>query len=321
MKNKVFLVYFLLIFFLFNTYSKNPQTKTDNQLDIDKSLSKSIAFQITNENNPLIFINDKLVLLPDKPYIENELYIPLISICESLNINYKINSKNILVSKNNKFISVENTVTNNNIKFISYSEIARIFDIFNIEHRWDINNQLLELNYNIKNNIFDIEDAIANVSLIFNESLQGSCVVVDEHTVYTCWHVIKNFNYDLDSLLIGDRNIKIVGLRKVINNDLAILDVDISNSRDYPNLNKVYKWNKVTAIGFPNTEFSITKGQVTKTEHYHKYANDFKSTLENQSDAYINHGSSGGALYNSNFELIGITDAFDETHSYSLPVR
>ncbi|MEN8904442.1 MAG: trypsin-like peptidase domain-containing protein [Clostridiales bacterium] len=319
MKKKIFTIYIFSIIFLTSSLFSN--VKPQYHKIKSTSLSTKKTFSKTNNSKPVLFINNNLILNKTSLYIDYYLYISLELICNNLGINYTYNKNIVSFRKNNKKLHFKINKIKNNTKYISYNQLVILLKKYNADYSWNLKSKTLKINHDIYDNNFTKEDAINNVSVIFSNNAQGSSVLIDKYTLLTCWHVIEDFNYDLNNIVVGDANIDVLGLRKVVNNDLAVLDVTVRNKRDYPKLNVAYKWNRVTSIGFPNTSFSITTGQITNVKQFYKYPSDTSYTIENQSDVKINHGSSGGALYNAKYELIGITNAFDKKHSYSLPVK
>lgn len=88
---------------------------------------------------------------------------------------------------------------------------------------------------------------------------------------------------------------------------------------------------RVYALGNPNGDgFSVTGGVVSVTAEYVSVAQadnrDTLSLLEIRTDAAVNHGNSGGGLFNARGELVGIVNARSEEEGvygfgYAIPVN
>lgn len=128
----------------------------------------------------------------------------------------------------------------------------------------------------------------------------GFCAY-NKNIIVTNFHVIEGAyeiqiitddkeNYDVEEVLIFDPE-----------NDLAILSADISlKPLKFGNTDNLKAGDKVTAIGSPLGELNtVSTGIISNAE------NDKGIQIS----ASISHGSSGGALFNKNNKLIGITYA------------
>ncbi|MFT4092507.1 MAG: trypsin-like peptidase domain-containing protein [Niabella sp.] len=108
-------------------------------------------------------------------------------------------------------------------------------------------------------------------------------------------------------------NAKIVG--RDANTDLAVLKIDATNLPYlvYGNSNDVQLGQWVLAVGYPFTlEATVTAGIVSaKGRSIGINSSQSNSPVESfiQTDAAVNPGNSGGALINTNGELIGINSA------------
>ena len=114
----------------------------------------------------------------------------------------------------------------------------------------------------------------------------------------------------------GEFSARIIGLDK--NTDLALIKI---NGKDLPTLPigdseklKVGEW--VIAVGNPfNLNSTVTAG-IVSAKARSLYANGVESFI--QTDAAINAGNSGGALVNTQGELVGINAMlYSQTGSYS----
>ncbi|MBQ8685041.1 MAG: serine protease [Clostridia bacterium] len=151
---------------------------------------------------------------------------------------------------------------------------------------------------------------------------------------------------DGDTVLDGDRGDKNHGIRAhviggAMDYDIAILVTDASEeyfgengmatAADLGDSNAATVGEKVYAIGNANGQgIAITSGALSVESEYITMGKTDGSNASvryrvMRTDAAINHGNSGGGLYNANGELIGITNAKnveDETDNmgYALPI-
>ncbi|MFD1629595.1 Do family serine endopeptidase [Pseudopedobacter beijingensis] len=175
---------------------------------------------------------------------------------------------------------------------------------------------------------------------------KGSGVIVtDDGYIMTNNHVVDNA--DKIEVILTDKRVlqaKVIGKDK--NTDLALIKVEASNlpvvklgnSDDV----KVGEW--VLAVGYPLTlESTVTAGIVSAKarqigilaqdnvdpNNYDPQNPPVNSSIESfiQTDAVINRGNSGGALVNTNGELIGINSAIAsqsgvyEGYGFAIPVN
>lgn len=159
-----------------------------------------------------------------------------------------------------------------------------------------------------------------SVVKLTSEHLQGSGVVLsDTGLIATNFHVIEKAEsvtvvFNDETVYRGD----VIVTGYDTNKDLAIIKIDPSKL-DIPlypvtlgDSKSVKIGDSVTAIGSPNGDLNkITTGVVTGFS-----SNTICTTT------VIDHGSSGGALFNTKNELIGITSAFSSDKNYlSIPVN
>jgi len=171
-------------------------------------------------------------------------------------------------------------------------------------------------------------------SIIPEQRASGSGVIIsDDGYIVTNNHVVA----DADEIKVTLSNKKTY-MAKVIatdaSYDLAVIKIDASglpfllygNSDDV----KIGQW--VLAIGYPlNLETTVTagiisaKGRSLGLNKGTKTSSPVESFL--QTDAAVNQGNSGGALVNTNGELIGINSAiasptgYYSGYSYAIPVN
>ncbi|HUX84844.1 MAG TPA: trypsin-like peptidase domain-containing protein [Chitinophagaceae bacterium] len=160
----------------------------------------------------------------------------------------------------------------------------------------------------------------------------GSGVLIsDDGYIVTCNHVVDGA--DSVTVTLNNRDTytaKVVG--RDPNTDLALLKIKANhlpyilfgNSDDV----KVGQW--VLAVGYPlNLETTVTAGIVSAKSRDIGVNDDGVNPVESfiQTDAAVNPGNSGGALVNTEGQLIGITSAIASPtgsyagYAYAIPVN
>ncbi len=160
----------------------------------------------------------------------------------------------------------------------------------------------------------------------------GSGVLVsDDGYIVTCNHVVDGA--DTVTVTLNNRDTytaRVIG--RDPNTDLALLKIHAShlpyiifgNSDDV----KVGQW--VLAVGYPlNLETTVTAGIVSAKSRDIGVNDDGVNPVESfiQTDAAVNPGNSGGALVNTEGQLIGITSAIASPtgsyagYAYAIPVN
>lgn len=136
-------------------------------------------------------------------------------------------------------------------------------------------------------------------------------IITDDGYIITNYHVIENSDSITVSLYDGTSyTAELIGYDE--SNDIAVLKVDAEGLTpvvvgDSDNLNV---GDSVIAIGNPLGEltFSLTSGAVSALDREVTLSNSVTMDLI-QTDCAINSGNSGGALFNLNGEVIGVTNA------------
>lgn len=191
----------------------------------------------------------------------------------------------------------------------------------------------------------------------------GSGVILDNHDandnvfyVLTCHHVIDskgtatiyipdercrnytdedyNDNYAFSGNIESNNSrVQLVGGDKLA--DIAVLKLDVSNSKITkndivcsvlpPDDYQMRRGESVFAIGNPSGEMPMTvsNGIISYIDREIN-VNDLGKMFVTQIDVQINHGNSGGGLFNYYGELIGITNAGSEEFdgmNYSIPYK
>jgi S1-C subfamily serine protease len=159
----------------------------------------------------------------------------------------------------------------------------------------------------------------------------GSGVIInDKGYIVTNNHVVEN----ADELLVtlndkNDYKAKVIGTDP--STDLAVIKIE---GNDFPSLNfansdevRIGQW--ILAIGYPlNLETTVTSGIVSaKARSIGINSRNSDAPIESfiQTDAAVNPGNSGGALINTDGDLIGINSAIASPtgsyagYSYAIP--
>ena len=161
----------------------------------------------------------------------------------------------------------------------------------------------------IKNSVVKIEAYDKDNNLIATGS--GFCAYKSNYIV-TNFHVVEG-SY---TLKIIDDNKEEYNVNNILifdyENDLAILDADVNLRPLKINNKQIKTGQKVIAIGSPMGELNtVSEGIVSNSENNKGI----------QISAPISHGSSGGALFNSRHEVIGITYAgYDDAQNLNYAI-
>jgi len=155
------------------------------------------------------------------------------------------------------------------------------------------------------------------------QSGSGSGVLFDaEGHIVTNYHVIANADKITVTLSDGtSKEAKIIGTDMAT--DLAVLKVEETNLSylKFSNSDQVKLGQWVLAIGYPlNLEVTVTAGIVSAKSRNIGIHKNQQNAIESfiQTDAAVNPGNSGGALVNSNGDLVGINAAISSpTGSYA----
>ena len=138
----------------------------------------------------------------------------------------------------------------------------------------------------------------------------GSGFVIDpDGTILTNWHVVAGAYEIVVSFTDGTRlDAEVVNAARLI--DLALLKVHSPkplHAVTWGDIDKVRIGDSVLAIGNPlGVGTSVTRGIVSAL---HRNINDTPYDDFIQTDAAINHGNSGGPLFNMKGEVIGVDSA------------
>lgn len=179
--------------------------------------------------------------------------------------------------------------------------------------------------------------------VIINNS-NGELTVVTNRHVVDCFfmpsgkEICKDIHFERGAIRTMDgkfHDVSSVGLLSDNDNvDLAVLKViphSSSVATDYSavKITDVFSvGDAVTAIGYPSyangvVEFSVSSGEITeiKEDVYFRKFKNWKNFIAIESDAYTYFGSSGGGLFNSDNELIGINTWGDTDEDRSIAIQ
>lgn len=151
-----------------------------------------------------------------------------------------------------------------------------------------------------------------SVVFLQTNKMQGSGIILSSDGVITTnLHVIEKatmLQVVFADGTIYQGNTTVIGLDA--KNDIAILKIDKKNLIPAVTETSLIKGTSVTAVGAPNgARNTQTKGTLVN------YDQDMI-----ESSAVIDHGSSGGALFNHNGKVIGMTASFSQNQYFSIPI-
>ena len=175
-------------------------------------------------------------------------------------------------------------------------------------------------------------DVPPSQALETNEETLGSGIVVDARGyILTCYHLVKDYPRTYVTVLSSDRRTYEAELVDVdAGNDLAL--VKISPGSPIPaarlaNSDMVKITETVLAIGSPfGFEHTVTGGIISDNKRTIAIGGQVYHALF-QTDACVNRGSAGGALVNSDGEVIGVNTAiaspsgFFAGISFAIPIN
>ena len=167
------------------------------------------------------------------------------------------------------------------------------------------------------------EDHLPSYYELFKNTMEtGSGVIIDvnkqtdEAYILTCYHVVQNYA-DYVFVLLYDSSVpvwaKVVG--KSISNDVAVLKIQTSQvdgacvAATLTDSSFITEGQDVIAIGNPQSGgFATTKGIISRTSVITESTSGLSLRCI-QVDAAINGGNSGGGLFDTNGNLLGIVSS------------
>ncbi|MGN0135578.1 stalk domain-containing protein [Anaerotignum sp.] len=273
-----------------------------------------------------ITLNDQAVSFDEAPFIENDrVLVPVRGILESLGytvhwqehtqtvlalsddvtISLSINSKTALV--NGESVSVDAPAKIKNGR--TYVPLRFLAEYSGAEVNWDSRTSTVSIY---------AADATAentmkkSVVYIQTNKMQGSGVILSsDGLIATNYHVIENAS--TAQFIFSDGTIyqgatTVVGLKP--ESDIALLRISKDGLQAATPSQSFQVGEAVTAIGSPGGQRNTVSTGVISA-----YDRDYISTT-----AVISQGSSGGGLFRSNGQLIGITSAYGDGHYFSIPI-
>lgn len=165
---------------------------------------------------------------------------------------------------------------------------------------------------NIYSNSIDTVSGLFRQRQVERTSLGSGVVMTDSGYLLTCYHVIQN----AEEIVVGLQDGRLAQAELVgydIYTDLAVLKISAENLHVIPQLEEpdTRVGDLVLAIGNPyNLGQTITQGIVSRTGRNFSGRSVTASSVDFiQTDAVLNEGNSGGALVDSNGNLVGINNA------------
>ena len=166
------------------------------------------------------------------------------------------------------------------------------------------------------------------------QQASGSGVIItNDGYIITNNHVVKDAD-EISVTLTDKKSYKATVIGTDASTDLAVIKIDATNLPYliYGNSDNVKLGQWVLAVGYPlNLEVTVTAGIISaKNRNINiNEGTDKISPIESflQTDAAVNKGNSGGALVNTNGELVGINSAIASPtgsyagYSYAIPVN
>ncbi len=185
----------------------------------------------------------------------------------------------------------------------------------------------------------------AGVILSLDKTEGNALIVTNYHVIYSKNAVSQAITVNLYGGEIASRDVPATFVGGAVEYDLALLRVRGSNVLRETENNKVYACparignsdrisagENVYAIGNPDGEgMSISSGVVSVVAEYIQLARADGAygkieLLEIRTDAAVNHGNSGGGLFNADGKLVGIVNARSEkegvrSFGYAIPIN
>ncbi len=185
--------------------------------------------------------------------------------------------------------------------------------------------KLLTASQVYKNNVFFTDGATTEIATNYwgfqstGAAAGSGFILTEDGYILTNEHVIEDANSITVAMYDGTTYpATVVGYDA--NNDIAVLKIDATGLTPVTlgNSDAIEVGDEVVAIGNPLGEltFSLTKGNVSALNRSVTFSRGVSMNLI-QTDAAINSGNSGGALFNMYGEVIGITNAKYSSSSYS----
>lgn len=286
------------------------------------------SMQTTAAASIRIFLDDKAVSFTEEPFIENErVLVPMRGILESLgySVQWQEAEKTVLAQKGETQLSLrihEKTATVNGKRVAlpapatiknerTFVPLRFMAEYSGAEVTWHPSTSSVSI-HSASFHEPTQTDSSNSVVYIQTNKMQGSGIVLSQDgLIATNYHVIRNAA--TAQLLFADGTvyygeITVVGLDTYA--DIALLRIDKTGLSPAKPAFSYQVGDAVTAIGSPNgIRNTVSTGVI----------NGFDMDVISTS-AVIAPGSSGGGLFNSKGEVIGMTSFFGDAHYFSVPI-
>ncbi|NLK37249.1 MAG: trypsin-like serine protease, partial [Epulopiscium sp.] len=285
-----------------------------------KNVSAENAISVYLNQKPVTFsaspiVRDNRVLVPARDMFEAMAYqvnwnhaTDTVSITKDITtITLKIGSN--IALKNDVSIPLDVAPINFNGK--TYIPLRFVAENTSADVKWNEAARTIYITTSASNE----NRLLQSVVKIQTNKIQGSGIILStDGYIATNFHVLENATTGQIQFQNGEYyngNITLVGYDTV--KDIAIIKINMTGLVPviFAKSNELHINNPVTAIGSPGGNLNVvSKGVVIGTRDY------IIATT-----AAIRHGSSGGALFNQNGQLIGMTSSFGGESYYSIPAR
>ena len=292
----------------------------------------TLCTPVIGQDNISVYINNEQQKFSASPIIENNTtLVPMRDIFSYFDykINWDDNTKTVVASKDNYNITlsigdktayindkkydlstpaiIKNSKTFVPLRFIAESTGADVV--------WDKSKKsvIITTDFIREEPRYTIEDTVV---MLTSQNAQGSGVIISpDGYIVTNYHVIQGA--EGLSIMFNDSNfiyqdIHLTYLDK--SRDLAIIKIDYTNLpyAIIGDSESIKSGDEVFAIGSPMSSLNVRSIGIVVEKN-----NNYISTTTE-----IDHGSSGGGLFNANNKLIGITHSYDNTRNYfSIPIE
>ncbi len=140
-------------------------------------------------------------------------------------------------------------------------------------------------------------------------------IISDDGYILTNYHVVeyaKQYDYKLNVMMYDGKSFDATIIGYEEDNDIAVIKIDeaLNTPVTFGNSDKLRVGDKVYAVGNPLGEltYTMTSGMVSARDRIIT-TGDGSSINMFQFDAAVNSGNSGGPVYNSRGEVVGIVTA------------
>lgn len=283
-------------------------------------------------NQPIyVEIDNKPLILSAPPVIVNDrVMVPMREIFTSFGYNIEWDNESKMIFANREDVSFAMQIGNSEVTinnklsaldsppFIkndkTFVPLRFISEASNAEVSWIPEKNLVKIYKTTKAEGLE-EELKKKVVMLYSQDMQGSgCIISNNGIIVTNYHVVDDVDFlkvKFDNGTIYNGEVKLIGVD--VAKDIAILKIDKATP-DFAliqDLSKINSNEKVLAIGSPNLKLNtVTYGNVLD---FDKNNICFSAKIQN--------GSSGGALFDAEGKLIGITTAgnADETVGFAMP--